>query len=263
MSLGIFGTRQDHAARQGFGVLTPPGDNPLDPYFANVSLLLHMDGANGSGLFPDSSSFNQVVSRVGNAQVSTTNPKFGTGCGLFDPGSGDFLSSIHTAQYDLSTGAPDWTLEGYCLLDALPPPGGYRSLYEKDGVAFVSSVSYAIYIDSNDNFVCQLGDATALGAPRQTITIPTVLNAANGNYHAFAFVRSGANVLMFWDGVLIHTEPIAVVMKDGARTLLISRRQPAAGDYWDGKLDDFRITKGVARYTANYTVRTTAFPNSA
>lgn len=30
---------------------------------------------------------------------------------------------------------------------------------------------------------------------------------------------------------------------------------------WNGKMDEIRLTKGVARYSGNYSVATAAFPN--
>ena len=43
-----------------------------DPYYSAVSLLLPMDGTNGSTTFTDSGPNAIAVTAVGNAQVSTT-----------------------------------------------------------------------------------------------------------------------------------------------------------------------------------------------
>jgi len=71
-----------------------------DPYWANVSLLLRMNGTNGSTTFTDSSSNALTVTTFGNAQINTAQSKFGGGSGLFD-GNGDFLSSAYNLSLDL------------------------------------------------------------------------------------------------------------------------------------------------------------------
>ena len=50
-----------------------------DPHFANVSLLLHMNGSNGSTSFVDSGPLQKTVTAHGGAQVSTSQSKFGGG----------------------------------------------------------------------------------------------------------------------------------------------------------------------------------------
>ena len=62
---------------------------PTDPYFSNVSLLLHGDGTNGSTTIIDSSSNNFSVTANNGAQISTAQAKFG-------PSSIEFLSAANT-----------------------------------------------------------------------------------------------------------------------------------------------------------------------
>ena len=48
-----------------------------DPYFANVSLLLHCDGSDASTTFTDSSSNGHTVTASNDAQIDTAQSKFG------------------------------------------------------------------------------------------------------------------------------------------------------------------------------------------
>lgn len=57
---------------------------PTDPDFASVALLLHMDGANGSASFTDSSGNAHAVTANGGAQISTAQSKFGGSSADFD-----------------------------------------------------------------------------------------------------------------------------------------------------------------------------------
>jgi hypothetical protein len=80
-----------------------------DPDFANVSLLLHMDGSNGSTTFPDSSSNGLTVTRYGNAQISTAQSKFGGASAYFD-GAGDYLE-LPNPNTAIGAVAGDFTIE--------------------------------------------------------------------------------------------------------------------------------------------------------
>jgi hypothetical protein len=82
-------------------------------------------------------------------------------------------------------------------------------------------------------------------------------------YHV-ALVRSGSgtnNMKLYLDGVLesqntnTYTVPVNDIVLGRTYTNLNS-------EYFNGYIDDLRITKGVARYTANFTPPTAAFPNS-
>lgn len=71
---------------------------------SNVLLLLHMDGADGSTTFTDSSPTTpHTVTAAGNAQIKTNQSKYGGSSGYFD-GTGDWLTIPDNADFDLSGG---------------------------------------------------------------------------------------------------------------------------------------------------------------
>jgi len=99
------------------------GTNPAtigDPNFADVSLLLHMDGSNGSTTFTDSSSNGLTVTANGNAQISTTQSKFGGSSAYFD-GNGDYLTASHASNFNFGSG--DFTAEVWFNVPAGAPSG--------------------------------------------------------------------------------------------------------------------------------------------
>ena len=61
----------------GGGIVIDNGD----PFYSAVSLLLPMDGTNGSTTFTDSGPNALAVTAVGNAQISTTQSKYGGASG--------------------------------------------------------------------------------------------------------------------------------------------------------------------------------------
>ena len=79
-----------------------------DPYYNNVSLLLHGDGANGSTTIVDSSPTPKTVTAFGDAQISTAQSKFGGSSLAFD-GSGDYVGIADSADFTFGSG--NFTIE--------------------------------------------------------------------------------------------------------------------------------------------------------
>ncbi len=74
---------------------------------SNLSLLLHMDGTNGSTTFTDSSPNSHTITASGSASISTTQYKFGTASGYFSTAF-DCLTIPDSSVFDLSGGV--WTI---------------------------------------------------------------------------------------------------------------------------------------------------------
>ena len=214
-----------------------------DPYFGYNSLLLHMDGSNGSTTFTDSSSNALTVTANGNAQISTAQSKFGGASAAFD-GNGDWLSSSTNSALVFGTG--DFTVEFFARWNSF---SSYNSLYDSRsgggsaaGFIILTSSAGVLSVYSGTTFVVS---STAL--------------SANSWYHV-ACTRSGSNLRLFIDGSLAGSATYANNLTDG--NLIVGKTNEALSNYFNGYMDDLRITKGVARYTAAFTPPTTAFPNA-
>jgi hypothetical protein len=214
--------------------------SPLeDPYFQNVSLLLHMDGGNGSTTLTDSSSNALTVTANGSAQISTTDPKFGTGA-LTLGGNGDYLTVSSNSA--LSLGSEDWTIECFVYLNS--------------GNSNVGLFTFGTSYPSTDLGVSVTGSAyTLVGAGQGGVFLGS---GTLGTWEHFALCRSGASLRAFIEGSQIGS----TLSGQGSayNTLQI-------GYYYSpfysisAKIDEFRITKG-ARYTANFTPPTAPFPDA-
>lgn len=88
-------------------LITPRQPVAVDPYFSNVSLLLHGNGTNGSASIIDSSPSPKTVTAVGNAQISTAQSRFGGASIAFD-GTGDYVVAANNADFTLPE---DYTIE--------------------------------------------------------------------------------------------------------------------------------------------------------
>lgn len=124
-----------------------------DPNFADVSLLLHCDGTNGSTTYVDSSSNSFSVSA--SVPLTTTNPKFGTAVAL-NAGGADAIVVSHNAKFNL--GSSDFTLEGWFARTSVV--GSLRYVLSKGTNTTPSSFAYGFFTD-NENFGFSWSDGTS------------------------------------------------------------------------------------------------------
>jgi hypothetical protein len=220
----------------------------VDPNFANVSLLLHMDGSNGSTTFTDSSSAARTITQSGNAQISTVQSKFGGSSGVFD-GTGDYLSVADTNALDMGTG--DFSIEFWFYWNASQTVS-FPRLLSKGVYATAGTLEICINPANGNVFALYGSNATAIGFGGAT---------TSNTWHNFVMTRSGTTLRGFVNGIQGGSSPYTVSENfNNATALRIGSSQN--NEAFNGYIDELRITKGVARYTANFTPPTAAFPNS-
>ena len=232
---GVWDQNEQSVARRASIWPYGPG---VDPDFANVSLLLHMDGTNGSTTFTDVSANAFAVTAFGNAQVTTTDPKFGTGSLTLD-GTGDYLTVAADADFQFGTG--DFTVECWVYVNSV----GNTGLFTFGG----TSSGLAVNLFSGQ---WNLTTSGAGGSALASIT--------TGAWQHLAVTRSGSSLRMFINGTQIGSTV--------TNTTNLSDNALKIGYYYDtsytinARVDEFRVTKGVARYTANFTAPGTPFFDS-
>ena len=220
-----------------------------DPSFSNVSLLLHGNGTNGSTTITDSSPTPKAVAAVGNAQISTAiADPFGNSTGViaFD-GTGDYLDVGSNSAFGY--GLSDFTIEFWIYRNASAALQGF--LDQRTGIETVLAPTF--YVSSNLFFYF------ANGANR--ISAGTL--AASQWLH-IALSRSGTATKLFVNGVQVgstFTDTLDYINTP----VRIGGANGGAGPglaSLNGYIDDLRITKGIARYTANFTPPDAPFPDA-
>lgn len=214
-----------------------------DPRFENVSLLLHMDGASGSAVFLDSSPAPKNVEVFGGAQISTTQSQFGGASGSFD-GNGDYLQ-IPGGGSEFSWGTGDFTIEGWFW---------WSSLDSESAILWGNGIGWTFYMYPSGRLTW---GRTSPQSPVNLISAPTALSI-NQFYHV-AVTRSDGMLRIFINGTLdgiVHD-----ANNYGANGGLQIGRSHSS-QYFNGYIDELRITKGVARYTANFTPPAAPFPDA-
>jgi hypothetical protein len=223
--------------------ITPQTKVPVDPVFNNVSLLLHGNGTNGSTTITDNSPTPKTVTAVGNAQISTAQSKFGGSSIAFD-GSGDRLSTNIIS----AIGTDDFTIEGWIYANNLSSPRGLCCLGDD---AVVTGLLVAVTVLGRIGIYGQ--NAALLIGTTQTILASTWAHVA--------CTRASGTMRIFVNGT--QDGSVANTRNYSDTTLLIGAENynGGFGSEHNGYIDDLRITKGVARYTANFTPPAAPFPD--
>lgn len=219
----------------GMGAAGKGPSGATDPDFASVVLLMHFDGADGSTTFTDNSSSAKTLTAVGNAQLDTAQQRFGTASGLLD-GSGDYVSAAASTDFEFGSG--NVTIEGWLRLSDV---ANFSVFYTEDG-------NTSLHVDA-DRWVWRANNTNVF------VTADTI--PANTWFH-FAFVRNGSTSRVYRDAVMVATGT-SVDCANSNSAIRIGTGYLSL----TGHIDELRITKGVARYTAaGFTVPTAAFPDS-
>jgi len=213
-----------------------------DAYWNNVSLLLHMNGTNGSTTFTDSSTNAFTITANGNAQISTAQSKFGGASGSFD-GSGDYIATPSNSALAFGTG--DFTVELWLYINSF---GGYTTLIGTR--PDTSQYSDAWSIDYNGS-----GDIYGYS---DNIIANSSGALSTGTWAHIALTRSSGTIYIFKNGSLLNSQANT---QNFSRTTLYVGAAGNGGGASNSYIDDVRITKGVARYTASFTAPTAAFPD--
>jgi hypothetical protein len=234
-------------------VITPGQPVPIDLNRSNVSLLLHGDGTNGSTTITDNSPSPKTVTAVGNAQISTAQSKFGAASIAFD-GTGDYLTVPSTGTPG-DLGAGNFTVELWHFL--ISRLNTFPCLI--NNYSFFAAGSFALFAGHNSS------TTTKYQLALNGSGFPSINSTANISYNQWvhlAVVRNGLTITLYVDGIASGTVTSAATLAGTNGSLWVG----TAGDVLtdgaiNGYMDDIRITKGVARYTANFTPPIAPFPD--
>lgn len=218
---------------------TPP-TAPLTAV-TNTALLLGMS----NGAIYDNAELNNLET-TNNFQISTGTFKYGTGS-LYSGSFGSLVTSPAN-QAAFAFGSGDFTIEMWIN----PTVIGTAQKILYDGRLGVDGTFPTIYADASSRLIYFVNAAVQ-------ITGGTI---STGAWVHIAICRSGTSTKMFISGTQSgSTYTDSTVYTNNALRPVIGAGGPG-GAYWQGYIDDLRVTKGIARYTANFTPPTAAFPNS-
>lgn len=243
----VTGTMADFRFTKGAALYTTGFTPPSAPLTTTVSSGTVQFLAN----FTNASIFDYAMQNdletVGNAQISTSVVKYGTGSIYLD-GTGDWLAAPATPQTDLGSG--DFTIE--CWLYRTASGAASDSGMVSRGAPSTTNGFVFGYTSSNVlTFNFNYSGAIVTGSTAISVNTWTHV----------AVTRSGSTFRLFVNGTVDATATSSNSQTTNASDVFYVGRSGFGSDrIVTGYLDDVRITKGLARYTANFTAPTAPFP---
>lgn len=226
---------------------------PTDPNFANVVLLLHLDGSDNSTTITDSSSFTQTCTAQGTAVLKVAQARYGASSAFINVSSSSLDKIVVTHHASLNLPG-DFTIEA-SVYWAGGPDGSLQSpgFFAKRGGA--SEIEYWFLYFSGSLYFFWTTDGTSFNSVNVTWSPST------GQWYDVALSRVGSNGYFLVNGTQQgSTQTISGTIFSGSQNACVFTDNQNAATF-NGYLDEIRVTESVGRYNASgYTPA--AFPDS-
>ncbi len=208
-----------------------------------LSALLHMDGEDGATTFPDMTG--KAWTAVGSAQIDTGQSVFGGASALFAGDGGDYITTPD--HEDFNFGALDFTIDFRARHDALRMDGYRHYVSQFPGAWAV----YKNITDHKPSVILQTDGGDKIAASSMAVTSAT--------WYHIAVARYGNTVTIYLDGTARGTVDVTGCTINNDASVASIGAYEGGGDVFGGWIDEVRITKGMARWTANFTPPTAAY----
>lgn len=223
------------AAGKLLGVAKAPPVLTNDPFIANVTFLMHGEGANNGTVFNEFRG--HAATRIGNTVTSNAQAKFGSTSLSFDGAS----ALSFAAAPNLAMGAGDFTMETWAFQTA-------RSAG--------SSLITASTGSGSSGIVMQVGATGLLTGSTASAGIGGGGAVPLNQWAHLAFSKNSGTLRMYINGALVATFADSNNYTD--QNLWIAEFGTGSQKF-TGFLDEIRLTPGVGRYPTAFTPPTAAF----
>lgn len=212
-----------------------------DPYFKNVTLLLHGDGTNGgqNNTFLDSSPNNNTITRTGNVTQGSFSP-FGDRWSNYFDGTGDYLNAPDNAAFAFGTG--DFTIEYWIY--AISFSNSPTIIDTRSSTA--STNGFSDYFNSSGNYLLFIGNST-IYTSASTVSTNT--------WTHIAVARSGTSLRVFINGIQSGST-VTNSTNFSNQKFLIGSNINLSASYANAYISNVRAVKGTAVYITDFNVPT-------
>ena len=213
--------------------------------YDKVSLLLPMNGANDGTEFPDWSPVQKTVTAVGGAVTKTDQSQYYGSSGFFD-GTNDNLQVPNSADFNFGSGL--FTVETWVR------PANVIGVKVICGVYNYTNNRRSWYFALSGNKLRLVVSSNGTGASAHLESTGTV----SATTWAHVAVSRTATGVVFSIGGTVESEQanttnILNVTADPLQIGAYGASNATQGEWFSGYMNDLRITKGEALYTANFT----------
>lgn len=218
-------------------------------YNSIVKSMLHFNAPDGSNLFYEDSTFPRVWTPHENAVISMAQSKFGMSSGLFN-GYG-YIDTPSSSDFNLGTS--DFTIEFFIF--PVSNTTLQRVMGQADNTLLATSRSFYISITPADSKIRGgVVSGSTIYESASSAVIPTY------TWNHVALVRSGNSLFIFLNGVIGSTVSVTgITVNSSPNKLGIGIIGEYTGTPFNGWIDEFRFTNGLARYTSDFTVPSNEF----
>ena len=224
-------------------------------YTSNFSLPFNDTSLVTEGAFKDRSRFSKRVVNNNYVSANQSIKKFGDSSGQFTRSSNQFLTVPNTNNA-FAFGADDFTIELWAYLNSIPSGSGYPAGYWLCGWGDVNSNTGFDFYLTDTNIIMSIADFAST-------PVSGVHNMVTEQWYHLCAVRSGTSIKLYVNGIEVASATTSVSACSPGSHIAIAAAEPtgATSGNFDGYIDDFRITKGVARYTSSFVVPAAPAPN--
>ena len=234
----------------------PVPEPPTDPDFSSVVLLLDFAGADGATDITDLSDSAHSETFINSAEVDDDLQYLNTNTLLLPPATGSRMDFPDSADWDFGTS--DFTVEcGVRFSADVTSRQAFISHYDgANGGFWVQHFEPGAGSPNNPRLRVGEGDNVLFATVPSDNYAPTT-----GIFYHIAVSRSGTDLRVFFDGTQLGSTVTDSTNITGSTDVLELAGLAGSGGLV-GNLGAVRITKGVARYTENFTAPTVFYPTS-